>query len=172
MPMSSLGSSRRGFSLLEIIVVLVLLAVTAAVVAPSFSRGLKGMKFRSASRDLATHMRAMRTKAVSSQQVHRVLIGIDGDGKPFYTLADQFERDLREPIPLPDQTTITEIVSENDTREVLAGSAPVRVSFYPNGRSSGGVIVLKQGRRELVLQVDPITGYAKVLRPGESEGLL
>jgi hypothetical protein len=42
------------------------------------------------------------------------------------------------------------------------------VSFYPNGRSSGGEFALlnKQGKR-LRVEVDSVTGYGRVQRPTE-----
>jgi general secretion pathway protein H len=65
----------KGFSLLELLVVLVLLAMLLAVVIPSISRGVGTARLKTCSREIAAAIRLARSKAVSEQQVY--LLGFD-----------------------------------------------------------------------------------------------
>ena len=70
---------KKGFSLLELIVVLMLVALAAGVVMPSFSRGWKGLEMETAGRDLMTRMRHARSQAISKQKVFRMILHKDED---------------------------------------------------------------------------------------------
>ena len=142
---------------MEIIVVLVLLGFVAALVFPSFTRGMEGMKMRAATRDLITRMKQARTQAISSQSVQRILIGADEEGKPFYALADEYG-EVSKSFPLPEKLSI---LTED-------GELPLQISFYPNGRSSGGDFMLKlDENRQLSVTVDPVTGFGRLLKAEE-----
>ena len=64
-----------GFSLLELLVVLMLLAILVAVVIPSLGRGVATVKLNTSSREIAAAIRLARSKAVRDQQVY--LLGFD-----------------------------------------------------------------------------------------------
>jgi len=147
-----------GFTLLELIVVLVLLGAAAAVVVPSFTGGMLGLQLETASRDLVTRMRQARVDAVARQAVFRVVLGAESSQGSQYTLVDEYGREINR-YALPKGISLT-------AKEEL----PLTISFYPNGRSSGGSFGLKRdGGKELTILVDPITGFGKVLKdPGET----
>ncbi|HSR52700.1 MAG TPA: prepilin-type N-terminal cleavage/methylation domain-containing protein [Acidobacteriota bacterium] len=159
--MSFPGSRKRsqsGFSLMEIIVVLVLLAAVALLVAPAFTRGLESLELRTATRDMITRMKQFRTKAIAVQEVQRVFIGRDDNDKPYYAWANEYE-EIQNTYELPEDT---EIVLE-DGMEL-----PLHISFYPNGRSSGAFFALRTGRNRLyMISVDPVTGFGRVVKPDE-----
>jgi general secretion pathway protein H len=67
--------SQAGFSLLELLVVLMLLALVTAVVAPSLGRSLATAKLKTSCREIAATIRLARSKAVREQQVY--LLGFD-----------------------------------------------------------------------------------------------
>jgi len=139
-----------------LIVVLVLLGAAALVVMPAFTRGLGGLQLETAARDLVTHMKQARGAAVSFQKVHRVILlpPDQPDGLYEYVITDEFERPLRT-IELP-----------RGIRFVGDDQLPAVISFYPNGRSSGGVIVLAyENYRRMEIRLNPITGFGKVVRP-------
>ena len=145
----------RGFTLLEIVAVLVLLGVAATLVLPSFTRGLRGIQLEAAARDLVTRMKQARSRAITRQKVFRIILDQETEQKAYYVLADEFRQPIKS-YPLPDQTRV---LSDDD-------QLPIVVSFYANGRSSGGRFSLNllEGRR-LVIDVDPITGFGRVENP-------
>jgi general secretion pathway protein H len=153
---SLLGSSRRGFSLLELMLVLVLVGAVSAVVVPSFIQGMAGVQLETATRDLVTQFRQARTRAVSTQRVYRVLLQPSQvPGEPSsYALADEYEHPIRT-FPLP------EVVSFAGAGE--PGWSPV-ISFYPNGRSSSGRVVMAAGNRRMTIVMNPITGFGSAER--------
>ena len=146
---------QSGFTLLELIVVLILLGAAAAVVIPSFTGGFLGLQMETASRDLVTRMRQARVEAVAKQSVYRIILGGEEQlDEAKYALADEYGRTLRS-YDLPEGIS-------------LSLEEPLTISFYPNGRSSGGRFELRRdGGRELIIRVDPVTGFGKVLKSAE-----
>ena len=159
MRMSTPGSdlpSKRGFSLFELLIVLILVALAAGVVMPSFSRGLRGLELETAGRDLITRMKQVRSRAIARQEVSRIILVSSQDGPDYYVLANEFEQEQNRFL-LPDRVSIQ--VQEEQFEGPLA-----RINFYPNGRSSGGSFYLQNETREIEIWVDPITGFARVLK--------
>lgn len=142
-------SRRSGFSFLELIVILILMGVAAVLIMPSFTRGLKGLEVETTTRDLIVRMKQARSEAIAKQKVFRMILGVDG-----YVFATDFGETIKE-FKLPE-----EVVIESDEEEL-----PLQVSFYPNGRSSGGNFRLtsRQGK-QVQVTVDSITGFARVVK--------
>lgn len=153
-------TSRRGkpggFSLMELILVLVLIGAVSAVVVPSFLQGMVGIQLETATRDFITHLRQARTRAVSTQRVYRVVLQpAQVPGEPStYTLADEYEHPLKT-LPLPKAVTFAGAGQP--------GWNPV-LSFYPNGRSSSGRVVMAAGNRRTTVVLNPITGFGSMER--------
>lgn len=147
---------RRGFSLFELLIVLILVSLAAGVVMPSFSRGLRGLELETAGRDLITRMKQARTRSISRQEVSRIILVPSEESPDYYVLTNAFEQELKRFL-LPERVSIA--VQEEQFDEPF-----VRVNFYPNGRSSGGFFYLQNETREIAIWVDPITGFARVLK--------
>ncbi|MEE8349944.1 MAG: prepilin-type N-terminal cleavage/methylation domain-containing protein [Acidobacteriota bacterium] len=148
--------SEKGFSLFELLIVLVLVALAAGVVMPSFSRGLRGLELETSGRDLVTRMKQARSRAIALQEVSRIILVPSEESPDFYVLTNDFEQELKRFL-LPKGVSIQ--LPEEQFEET-----EVRVSFYPNGRSSGGGFYLQNETREIAIWVDPITGFARVLK--------
>lgn len=149
--------SQNGFSLLEIVVVLLLLGLAAYLIAPSFTTGLRGLEARTAARDLLNRLKQARTRAISTQTVSRMLLGHDERGQAFYALANEYEEVLKT-FPLPEGTRF---VTEDQ-------ELPLVISFYPSGRSSGGLFALERDeRRRFVIEVDSVTGLGRLVPEDE-----
>ena len=65
---------QAGFTLLELIVVLFILILGAALIAPRFGRSFGQLQLRAAARDLAALCRFARTQAISHQGVLEVVL--------------------------------------------------------------------------------------------------
>ena len=148
--------SKQGFSLLELLVVLILVALAVGIVMPSFSGGLRALELQTAGRDLITHMRHARSQAIAKQKVFRIIL-IQEEGEDVsdsYIFANEFEQEIRK-IFLPEGVSV-----ETEEQEF-----PVRISFFANGRSSGALFTLKRETgRPMQIRVDPITGFPRVLK--------
>jgi len=148
--------SKKGVSLLELIVVLMLLGLAVGVVMPSFSRGLKGLELETAGRDLITQMRYARSQAIAKQKVFRIILwkNEEENAPDYYIFSNEFEQEIRK-VFLPEGVSV----------ETEEQAFPVRINFYANGRSSGALFTLKRETgRPMKISVDPITGFPQVLK--------
>jgi len=134
--------NRAGFSLLELLVVLMLLALLTAVVIPSLGRGLSTAKLKTSSREIAASIRLARSKAVSEQQVY--LLGFDL-AKNEVRLSG-LNSTYRKSFELPDGVHLTR-VSLLETRVEEETKDPF-FYFMPNGNSQSFEVSLRneQGR--------------------------
>ena len=66
--------SSSGFSLLEMLLVMALVAAASLLAVSAFGGGTQGMKLRAGAKDLAAQMRFARAVAISSGQAQDVLI--------------------------------------------------------------------------------------------------
>jgi len=89
MPISRTGiSSKRGFTLLEIVVVLFIVSLVMAIVLPSFA-GFGESKLKSESKEIASILRYMNDSAVSRKETFLIRFDLD---KNMVTWQDLMER--------------------------------------------------------------------------------
>jgi len=130
---------QRGFSLIELICVMVLLGIIAGVAAPATGRFLDSLGFRRQTAELMAAVRYARLVSV-------------GRGKPVEMRFD----------PASKVFAFRGAVSE--VREVALqddGSfefSPEILVFYPDGLATPARLVSKSGRRSREFVVDPLTG--------------
>ena len=65
-------TNRKGVTLIELIVVIVIIAIGAALLTPNIGGWLSNYRLRSATRDIASILRTAQMKAVSSNLEYRV----------------------------------------------------------------------------------------------------
>ncbi|MBN2317672.1 MAG: GspH/FimT family pseudopilin [Acidobacteria bacterium] len=154
-----MNGSQKGFTLLEIIIVLLLITLIMAVSYPSLSRGTAALSLRTTGRDILNTFRYAREKAVTRQS--GMLITVDRENQKL-CLTDDFGEGNREYL-LPDTVRIQRVLLGGAETE----DAAVTVRFLPNG-SSDTVEILLQSRNGSFLRIvsDPISGGA-CIRPGE-----
>ena len=144
-----------GFTLLELMAVLVLMTFLMGLVLPSLLRSWEREKTRAALRGLAVALRTARSEAVTESSRTRVFVNL-GTGR--YWL-EKSERGGR-----------LKGLSPTETRLVWQNPQKSRgyIAFYGDGSSSGGKLVLQEesGRKNLLV-VKPITGkiMLSTLRP-------
>ncbi|WP_308420779.1 GspH/FimT family pseudopilin [Dyella caseinilytica] len=134
----------RGFTLLEMLAVIILIGVAAAAVSVSVAHGLASARINAAAGELASALRATRTQAIVHGEPRYFQVNMQ-DGT--YRGADQ--RDVRLPKGLDLQITS----AKKDQRGDIA-----RINFYPDGSSTGGRITIRSGKREWHVNVSWLTG--------------
>ena len=150
-----------GFTLVELMVLLIIMGLAALLVLPSFTSGLRGLELEAACRNLATHMKRARFEAIGRHTVRRIIVSRDDSGAGFYVLANEFGEELGS-VDLPEGVL---------PRTVDDSPLPWRVSFYSNGRSSGGAIGLVNRQEKLLyVSANAVTGLARVSARLEAEG--
>ena len=135
----------RGFSLIELVAVMVLIALVFAMVSLSFSRSLAGAKVQAASRDLVAALRYTRGQAI----VH---------GKPASLELDVENNRYMVPptrvVNLPKNMRMSLLTADSEQ----TGRSSGRIRFFPDGASTGGHITVFMGNEEWRINVDWLTG--------------
>jgi len=126
--------NKKGVTLIELIVVLVIIAIGAVLAVPNLGPWLANYRLRTATRDIASNMRTAQMRAVSNNVDYQVFFAGDT-----YVL----QRNSGGVGWIDDgakQTLPTGITIQSNT---FAGSV---ASFRPNSSSNGGTIVLRNTR--------------------------
>ena len=152
----------RGFSLLELILVLVVLSLVMAIAYPSMSRGKTAFHLRAVGRDVINSVRVARETAVTEQKVMQVLI--DSQAQQV-TVADDVGDDART-FRMPDDVQIQGMTA----KEEPITQGPLAIRFLPNGSSDDALILIKANTgASLRIGLDPITGSARMLTNEEGK---
>ena len=140
-----------GFTLLEILVVLTLMGLIAAVTIPTFSGGVSTTALKSAAREIAAGLRLARGQAIAQRK--EATLELDVAARAFRVLPDPRVHELPREIEIKLYTAQRDLVSDQ------VGA----VRFYPDGGSNGGRITLAVGERKFDVDVDWLTGRVSVL---------
>ena len=144
----------RGFTLVEIMVVLVIVALMMALVGSSISRNISGAQMRTAAGKVAASMRYTRTQAILTKTEQVFLVDTE---KHTYQAAE------REAVELPEGMK----VELNTARSELTSETAGGIRFYPDGGSTGGNVRLEANGRIYRVNVAWLTGEASVERPDD-----
>lgn len=143
------GNSNSGFTLLELMIVLVLAGLLMGVVATSLS---EGPVLRKSSREVAASLRHARAQAIMRQQP--VLWKMNIKDKRFWIEggADNAERTFSSAIEAKINTTSSEVSS--------ADQGGIR--FFPDGGSTGGSVELTYKQQAYKVNVEWVTGRVSI----------
>ena len=143
----------RGFTLLELIVTLMVLAIAAAVVTPAIGRGTQALQARAEVAGFAATLRHARERAINVQRTH--LVVVDPKEHRVAIVAAPTggeEKEFRE----------TRTLSPKLTIEPAQGSS--EVSFDARGLASAASFKLTSGGIVYRVKVDPLTGRVRSAR--------
>jgi general secretion pathway protein H len=154
--MKLLPPDSRGFTLVELVLVLLIMSLALALTYPNLSRGSAAFHLRAVGRDVMNTLRTAREKAITEQR--DMLVVIDRE-KQQVTLSDALGVGMRS-FSLPQDVKIRWLSLGG--REIPEG--PLRLRFIPNGSSDVAEVAL-ESKTGSVLRVvtDPLTGGAKVM---------
>lgn len=148
------AGSPRGFTLVEMLVVLVIVSLMLALVGTSISRNVSSAEMRTAAKKVAASLRYTRTKAILSKSEQVFLV--DTENRTFQAAE-------REAQTLPDGMN----VELNTARSELTSESVGGIRFYPDGGSTGGNVRLEANGRIYRVNVAWLTGEATLQRPDE-----
>jgi general secretion pathway protein H len=141
-----------GFTLMEVIAVLFVLAVIAGLASARFAAGRHSDMLQVTAYELASRCRAARATAIRGGSQETLLIDIA-------SRSVTGGKGLR-PLSIPATITIrTETSASEQRSQSVAG-----IRFLPNGSSSGGVLRLESGQRGYEIRVNWFTGRVTVER--------
>jgi general secretion pathway protein H len=144
---------RRGFTLIEMTVVLLIIAIGMTLAVPLIEGGFDSREVRRAARQIAATMVHCRVEAVSKAEPQGLVINA--------------ERNMISTSDWGRWAVLTDraIIEKVDGGSPL-GDGAVQVLFYPNGSTSGADVVVAsrrdRGRDRLRITLDPLVGTVRV----------
>ena len=145
-----------GFTLIELMVVMVLVMLLLAVVGVSVTRSVEGAELRAVEREITAGLRHTRGQAIIQRQ--QQVFTVDSNRRTWQAAG-------RDVVELPPGLEIT----MNTARSELTGEGVGNIRFYPDGASTGGSIVLHAQEREWHIGVAWLTGEISRDREREQE---
>lgn len=141
---------QRGFTLVELIVVLVIGAMAYAVILGVPFRGPSTQDLKAAARTLASGLRQAQSMAMATRR--DATLTLDLDAREFEVSGAQGVRNLPKDLELQLYTAQSEALSERKGA----------IRFYPDGSSTGGRITVASGERKFLVDVDWLTGRVSI----------
>jgi len=144
----------RGFTLIEMTVVMLIIGISMALVVPMVNGGITSREVRRAARQIASTMLHLRSEAVSLGRPTAMRIDIPENtvetvgGGRWAVLTDRA------------------VIEDVGGGARLVGDEQFEIRFYPNGSTSGGDVVLAsrqdRTRNRLHIHLDRLIGAVRV----------
>ena len=144
-------AGQHGFTLLEILIVLVIGVLLVALVPPLLSGMSGATELRGAARQLAAGLRNARNEAVARQQ--EAVLTLDLERRRFGVTGDPRE------IALPESVALKLYTAQSE----LLDSATGGIRFFPDGSSTGGAITVSGPKLAYRVNVDWLTGTVAIV---------
>ena len=143
----------RGFTLIEMMVVIVVIAIGITLAVPMIEGGLDAREVRRAARQIAATMLHCRVEAMSRAEPQGMVIDAERN-----TIATT---DWGRWVRLTDRAVIEEVEGGADV-----GGGVRQFLCYPNGSTSGAAVVIASRKdrasHRLVIRLDPLIGRVDV----------
>lgn len=131
---------QRGFTLFELLVVVVLVGVAASILAIGIGKGVAKANERSALAHMLSALRSARVQAIATGQPAQARFDLDG-------------RRVMAPGRKPEAWP-----RDFDVRLQTARDLGAAFEFYPDGAASGGNILVSRGQARWRIDVNWLTG--------------
>jgi general secretion pathway protein H len=141
----------QGFTLIELTIVLVIMIMGVAIVAPNFSSGRDSSQIKAAARDFASALRYARGQSLISQKEVFVSIDLDDNKYQINTRNKVFQ--------IAEDIEISLVTAQSEQ----TGEGQGNIRFFPDGSSTGGRVTLAIGENEWLVDVNWLTGYVQII---------
>lgn len=138
-----------GFTLIEMLVVMAILALVTALALPALRPPPDNLRLEAAARTVASALRLSRTQAIAINA--DVVLTIDADRR-------LFESSAGSAIRIDPEISVDLVLAAPERRGRSAGA----IRFFADGMSSGGDIVLTLGAQRARIQVNWLNGQARL----------
>ena len=151
-----------GFTLLELLVVIVLMGVILAFAVPSTRDVLTGDNLKKASRQLIGMEKKLRVEAVRDQMDY--VLCLDLPNSSYWVVASDMTPEKQDeikkrPLHLPSGVVILDIVGENNKKQ---STGEVRIKFGKKNICSPAVIHLAYEEDRMTMVINPFLGVTDV----------
>lgn len=139
------SSQQKGFSLIELIAVLMLIGLMVALVGGGIARSIGSAKIRSASKDVVAALKQTRGLAIIRRQEQVLQFNVED--RTFTVPGTKTKT-------LPDEVGIKLVTAESELLDNATGG----IRFFADGSSTGGSVSLIAGERQWQINVAWLTG--------------
>lgn len=148
-PRAAARRGARGFTLIEILVVVALVAVLTGVIAAVVSGGLGGAKVRAASKDLVAALRSTRALAVTGRESQVLVLDVERRA---------YKAPGRDWVELPKDMELSMLTAAEEQLDSNQG----QIRFFADGSSTGGNIELSRGDALWRIEIGWLTGEVRM----------
>jgi len=134
-----------GFTLVELLVVLAIVALALGVLLPNLGAGSDSVELRAAAVEIRAILRAARSDAIAENRDHLFAIDASGLGYELDGAPHRFR-------------------TGGFAARSLRVEPAARIAFFATGGSSGGRFAIRSRRSEQVIEVDSLTGQVALAR--------
>jgi len=141
---------QRGFSLIEMIVVITIIGLAYTLLPKMVFSGVSGAELRSNARAVATGLRIARDAAINTKR--ETVLSLDMENRMFTLPNDPKVHKLNDQLDVKLYTAAADVISDK------VGT----IRFFPDGSSNGGRVTVAAGERGFEIDVDWLTGHVTI----------
>jgi general secretion pathway protein H len=143
-------SCQRGFTLLELTVVLLVVVLGFSVIGLNLSSGNDSTEIKAAARDIVSALRYARGQALMTRQETTVTVDLSDNS---YTVSGRDKR-----FSLPKAINLTVVTAQTE----LTGEGTANIRFFADGSSTGGRVTLERGQAKWKIDINWLTGQVEL----------
>jgi len=140
----------KGFTLLELTVVLFVVVLGFSVIGLNLSSGSDSTEIKAAARDIVSALRYAKGQALISHQETTVALDLSDNS---YTVSGRDKL-----YQIPETIDVTVVTAQTE----LMGEGAANIRFFADGSSTGGRITLERGQTSWKIDINWLTGQIEL----------
>jgi len=147
---ASRNKPQRGFTLLELVVVLFVVVLGFSVIGLNLSAGRETTELKAAARDIVSALRYARGEALMTHQDAALTLNL-GNNSYMVSGRDKIYR-------IPESISVTVVTAQTE----VTGRGTANIRFFADGSSTGGRITLERGKTSWKIDINWLTGQVEL----------